>query len=68
MAAEWKRPLKKANLDIAQARQVAALISANQQAALAAAHERYMYFTGVHTDSWCNDAKEFKRKGDGQGA
>ena len=36
---------------IAQARQLAATIPEHQRAALAAAHERYMYFTGVYTDA-----------------
>ena len=38
------------SMDIAQARQLAATIPQEQQAILAAAHERYMYFTGVYTD------------------
>ncbi len=38
-------------MDIAQARQLAANIPEHQRAALAAAHERYMYFTGVYADT-----------------
>ena len=37
-------------MDTSQARQLAASLPKDQQAALAAAHERYMYFTGVYTD------------------
>lgn len=37
-------------MDISQARQLAATIPQDQQAVLATAHERYMYFTGVYTD------------------
>lgn len=37
-------------MEISQARQLATLIPQDQQAVLAAAHERYMYFTGVYTD------------------
>jgi len=37
-------------MDISQARQLAASIPQDQQAALAAAHERYMYFASVYTD------------------
>ena len=38
-------------MEIAQARQLAATIPSASAAALAAAHERYMYFTGVYTDT-----------------
>ena len=37
-------------MDISQARQLAESISQDQQAVLAAAHKRYMHFTGVYTD------------------
>jgi hypothetical protein len=37
-------------MDIEHARQLATLIPTHQQLALADAHERYMYFTGVYTD------------------
>lgn len=37
-------------MEIAQARQLALIIPEHQRDALAAAHERYMYFTGVYTD------------------
>lgn len=37
-------------METSQARQLAALIPKDQQAVLEAAHERYMYFTGVYTD------------------
>lgn len=37
-------------MDISQARQLAATIPQGQQAILAAAHERYIHFTGVYTD------------------
>lgn len=36
-------------MEIAQARQLVVNIPEYQQAELAAAHERYMYFTGVYT-------------------
>lgn len=38
-------------MDIAQARQLIASISKDQHAVLAAAHDRYMYFAGVYTDT-----------------
>ena len=38
-------------MEIAQARQLATTIPEHQRAALAAAQERYMYFTGVYTDA-----------------
>ncbi len=37
-------------MDISQARQLAESIPRDQQAVLAAANERYMYFAGVYTD------------------
>lgn len=37
-------------MDIQQARQIVVAIPEAQQAILADAHDRYMYFTGVYTD------------------
>jgi hypothetical protein len=37
-------------MDITQARQLVSFLTQDEQAGLAAAHERYMYFTGVYTD------------------
>lgn len=37
-------------MDISHARSLAASVPEAQRAELAAAHERYMYFTGVYTD------------------
>lgn len=42
-------------MEITQARQLAEVIPEDQQAALAAARERYMYFTGVYTDRPAED-------------